>query len=96
MANGDLQATLSFQWAMIRHNGSSLAIDGLTGGPGKFNIMKIISLLTYLAQANQVIKQVVHHLDWKVMGKLLPTPLQVPPVRPIQLQPEQTLVNNHQ
>jgi hypothetical protein len=31
MVSGDLQSTLSFQWAVIRHNGSKLALNELFG-----------------------------------------------------------------
>lgn len=36
LANGDLQATLAFQWAAIRHNGSSLALEGLIPGASNY------------------------------------------------------------
>lgn len=36
MVSGDLQSTLAFQWAVIRHNGSKLALSELFGSMDHF------------------------------------------------------------
>lgn len=46
LVNGDIGSTLAFQWAMIRHNGSKLAQDGLIPGSGM--TLKYVKLLTIL------------------------------------------------